>query len=149
MVSKCGLLHLKNMETGENSVLNLIEKSSNGLTNNNSIQLNGSPMSDEVFVVSTNSAIHKDIGFGDSNESQNNTDIKKPNVFELIGGNKNCDSETIDCDKKIVLNNNDLAIGFVDDDIDEETNGDTEDDTTTFNHCNSDEASKGHENNIG
>lgn len=136
------------METGENSVL--IEKSSNGLTNNNSIQLNGSSTTDETFVTSTNNAIYKDIGYGESFESQNNTDIQKPNVFELIGGNKNCDKETSDCNKKIVLNNNDLAIGFVDDDdVDgdgDETNGEIEGDTTTFNHCDSDEASKGHDN---
>lgn len=139
-----------NMETGENSVL--IENSSNGLMNNNSIQLNGSPTADETFVTSTNSAIHKDIGFGESFESQNNTDKQKPNVFELIGGNKNCDKETSDCNKKIVLNNNDLAIGFVDDDYDDDnggddgTNGEIEGDTSTFNHCNSDEAPKGHDN---
>lgn len=132
------------METGENSILNLIEKSSNGLPNNNSIQLNGSPMSDEPFVISTNSAIHKDIGYG---ESQTNTDIEKPNVFELIGGNKNCDSEPDSgCKEKIILNNNDLAIGFVDDD-DDATNGGIDGDTV--NHCDSDEASKGHENHIG
>lgn len=139
------------METGENSVLNLIEKSSNGLTNNNSVQLNGSPTSNETFDASTNSAIHKDIEFSDSIELQ--TDIQKPNVFELIGGNKNCDSELSDCSKKIVLNNNDLAIGFVDDDdIDDdkdETNGESKCDTATSNHCDLDEASKGHENNIG
>lgn len=147
------------METGENIVQNIIGKSSNGLTNNNnSIQLNGSIVADDTLVATatattTNSVvIHKDIGFGEANESQNNTDIQKPNVFELIGGNENCDSSNGDRNRKIILNNNDLAIGFVDDDDDDdgnERNAENQGDTTTFNHCDSDEATKGHANNIG
>lgn len=143
------------METGENSVLNLIEKSSTSLTNNNNgtIQLNGTTVTDD------HSAIHKDISeFVDTNEQQNNINKElltkqKPNVFELIGGNKNCDSEGNDnCDKKTILNNNDVSIGFVDDDddVDETKHGTrNNDDATTFNHCNSIEATQGLENNCG
>lgn len=130
------------METGENSVVNLSETSSSSLSNNNSIELNGLPETDGTL---TNGYINKEIGSSISTESTNHTEIPKPNVFELIGGNKNCDSESIDCKAKTSLNNNDLAIGFVDDD--DETNG--EDGATNFNHCSSDEATKGHDIDIG
>lgn len=135
------------METGENSVVNLIGKLTKNLTNNNTIQLNGSSTTEQ------HTTIHMDIEFSNTIESKNNTDTQKPNVFELISGNKSCDNETNDCIKKTILNNNDLTIGFVDDD--DETNGgmDNDDDdgghTTYFNHGNSDEATKGYENNIG
>lgn len=128
------------METGEHSVLSLSENSLNSLTNNNSIQLNGSNTIDDTIAIN-----QKD------NELKRNTEIPKPNVFELIGGNKNCDSGSNDCcnKKKTILNNNDLPIGFVDDDDDvDETNGEIEDGATKLNHCNSDEAVKGHENGL-
>lgn len=135
------------METGENSVVNLIEKLSNNLTNNNTIQLNGSATTDQ------RTTIHMDIEFGNTIETKNNTDTQKPNVFELIGDNKSCDNGTNNCIQKTILNNNDLTIGFVDDD--DETNGEMDNDddegghTSYFNHGNSDGATKEYENNIG
>lgn len=132
------------METGENSVQNFIEKNSNGLTNNNSIQLNCSPVTDDAF---KDSSLQKDNGFVDSSESKNATNLQKPSVFDLIGGNENCDSEAIDCNKKTVLNNNDLAIGFVDDD--DETNGENNIGAANSGDYKSHETLKGHENNIG
>lgn len=128
------------METGENSVLSLSETSSSNLSNNNSIQLNGFPETDGGL---TNGFIDKEIGSIILTESKNHTDITKPNVFELIGGNKNCDSKSSDCNTKTILNNNDLAIGFVDDD--DETSGGN----GATNHCNLDEAKKGHQHDIG
>lgn len=117
------------MESDENVIQS--ENNTTNFTNNNSIQLNGTNTIDDK----------KD------NDLQRNTDILKPNVFDLIGGNKNCDTVSSDCSKKktILNNNNDVAIGFVDDDDDVETNGDKIDAAT---NCNSDEATKGHENGL-
>lgn len=112
------------METDEHSIQS--ENNTTNITNNNSIQLNGTNKIDD----------------------KKDTDIPKPNVFDLIGGNKNCDTVPSDCNKKkTILNNNDVAIGFVDDDDDVETNGDIKSDAATnLNHINSDEATKGYEN---
>lgn len=132
------------METGENSVQNCIEKNSNGLTNNNSIRINCSPAADDAF---EDPAIQKDNGFADSIESKNTINTQKPSVFDLIGGNENCDSEASDCQKKTILNNNDLAIGFVDDD--DETNVEHEVGAANSGDNKSHETLKGHENNIG
>lgn len=120
------------METGDDSVVNLFEENSNDST-----------------VADALSVIHNGIEFGKSTKSQNNTGAQKPNVFELIGGNKNCDNnnESNDCNKKTTLNSNDVTIGFVDDD--DETNGEIDGNATTSNRCDSDEAAKGHENNNG
>lgn len=129
------------METDEDSVSNFIEKSANNLIdNNNSIQLNGcGNATDASTFGSANNSIPKDNESRDS-ESQLNIDTQKPNYFELIGGNRNCDSDSSDCNNKTILNNNDLPISYVDDD--EETHGEP-------NQSNSDEATEGHHNHIG
>lgn len=141
------IITFENMESGENSVQNLMDESSNHLTNNNTIELNCSLAA--VTTTATDDALAnitiKGDGFDDSTESQSITDIQKPNVFGLIGGNENCDTETSDCNTKTSLNNNDLAIGFVDDD--DETNGEI--DGANLNQLQSDEAAQGHANNIG
>lgn len=128
-----------NMETDGGSVSNFIEKSANNLTNNNTIQLNCDSVVTDDCIDSANGSIQKDKESSDS-DTQNNIDTEKPNFFELIDGNKNCDSESSDCNNQTILNNNDLPISYVDDD--EETNGDQI-------QSNSDETTKGHENNIG
>lgn len=133
------------MESGENSVQNLLDKSVNHLTNNNTIELNCSSTIDDALA---NNASQKTNGFDDSINSQNNTTdatVQKTNFFELIGGNENCDTETSDCNAKTILNNNDLTIGFVDDD--DETNGETRGANLNTNQSN--EASQEHENYIG
>lgn len=144
------------METGENLILNVNENSSDHLTNNNnSISLNCSTIvaTDDVL---TSGTIQKENGFDDSIESQSHgtvLDTSKSNFHELIGvSGKNCDTkETNDCDAKTILNNNDLAIGFVDDD-DETIDGRglaPANNIDNFNQCNTVEATKGHANAIG
>lgn len=136
------------MESGENSVQNLMDESSNHLTNNNTIELNCSLAAVTTTTATDNALENITINgddFDDSIESQSITDIQKPGVFGLIGGNENCDTETSDCNTKTSLNNNDLAIGFVDDD--DETNGDI--DGANLNQLQSDETVQGHANNIG
>lgn len=132
------------METDENPVQNLFDKCVNHLTNNNTIELNNCATIDDAL---TNNTLQNENGVDDSMHSQCVTDVEKSNFFELIASNENCDTETNDCNTKTILNNNDLAIGFVDDD-DEQTNGDTENiQSITINQLN--EAVKEFENNIG
>lgn len=133
------------MESGENSVENCLDKSVNHLTNNNTIELNSCAIIADALA---NNATQKTNGFDDSINSQINTTdatVLKTNFFELIGGNENCDTETSDCNTKTILNNNDLTIGFVDDD--DETNGETRAINLSANQSN--EALKEHENHIG
>lgn len=127
------------METDEDSVTNLIEKSANNLTNNNSIQLDSCVVTDDTLN-SANILIQKDNDETIDSEAQNNIGAEKPDSFESLAGNKNCDSESSDCNNKTNLNNNDLTISFVDED--EETSAER-------NQCNSDETLKGHNNCIG
>lgn len=142
------------METGENLILNTNENSSDHLTNNNSIPLNCS-----TTIVTTNDDVltsgtkQTENGYDDSIESQchgtSSLDTSKSNFHELIGVSENCDTKTTDCDAKTILNNNDLAIGFVDDDeetIDGEIGANHID---NFNQCNAIEATKGHANASG
>lgn len=105
------------MESDENSSEHFIE---NGSTNNNSIQLNCASTSDASAKPST---------------------LDTSNYFEL----KICDTDSGDCTHKTNLNNNDLAIGFVDDD--EETINNIENNATSLNNCN--EAPKQQDNAVG
>lgn len=137
------MLHIKIfviMETDEDSVSNLMEKSANNSTNNNnSIQLNGCVDATDDNFGSANNSIPINHESSDS-ETQQNIDTQKPNFFGLIGGNRSCDSESNNCNDKTILNNNDLPISYVDDD--EEANGE-------LNQSHSDETIEGHQNNIG
>lgn len=140
------------METGENLILNVNENSSVHLTNNNnSISLNCSTTvaTDDVH---TSGIIQKENGFDDSVESQSHgtsLDTSKSNYHELIGVSENCDTKTNDCDAKTILNNNDLAIGFVDDDDETADVEGGANNIDNFNQCNAVEATKGHANAIG
>lgn len=144
------------METGENLILTANENSSDHLTNNNNtIALNCSITVTTNDVVNTSAAPPNENGFDGTTESQSHGTLLAHH--ELIGSNRgdsnnsdNCDTETNDCDAKTILNNNDLAIGFVDDD-DEAINGDIGANTVdNYNQCNTTvEATKGHANAIG
>lgn len=147
------------METGENLILNANENnSSDHLTNNNSIPLNCSTTTnvtttttDDIHI--TSGATQKVNGFDETIESQchggTSLDTSKSNFHELIGVSDNCDTKANDCDAKTILNNNDLAIGFVDDD-DETLDGDGgANNIDNFNQCKTIEATKGHANTNG
>lgn len=140
------------METGENLLSNANENSSDHLTNNNNtIALTCTAtaiLTDDLLA--TSGVVQKgNYGFADSTESQpHGTSLAH---HELIGGTEICDTETNECDAKTILNNNDLAIGFVDDD-DETINGEHgANNVDNYNQCNNTtvEATKGHANAIG
>lgn len=142
------------METGENLILNVNENSSDHLTNNNNSILFNCSTTTTVATedVHTSGVVQNENGFDDSSESQSHStsvDTSKSQFHELNGVSENCDTETNDCDAKTILNNNDLAIGFVDDD-DETTDAvDGANNIDNFNQCNAAEATKGHANAIG
>lgn len=150
------------METVENLILNANENSSDHLTNNNPIPLNCSTTVTTTTttttittdVVLTSATIPTENGFDNSTESQchgtSTLDTSKSNFHAVIGAiSENCDTKANDCDAKTILNNNDLAIGFVDDDdetIDAAVGANNID---NFNQCKAVEATKGHANAIG
>lgn len=124
------------METDENCELNVIENRSDHLANNNNS-------------IQTQSCLpEQQNGFNDTTKLRCAIDTTKPNI-QLIGENVNCDTDTSDCNTKSILNNNDLAIGFVDDD--DETNvGETSNKgAANADEETSQEAAKGHTNDIG
>lgn len=142
------------METGENLIINTNENSSDHLTNNNSITLSCSATVTTIDDVHTGGAKPTENGFDDSSESQchgtSSVDTSKSNFHDLrLGVSENCDTKTTDCDAKTILNNNDLAIGFVDDD-DETGDGESgANHIDNFNQCKAVEATKGHANASG
>lgn len=145
------------METGENLIINANENSSDHLTNNNFIPLNCSTTVTTTITtdtVLTSATIPKENGSDDSTESQcygtSSLDTSKSNFHAAIGAiSENCDTKANDCDAKTILNNNDLAIGFVDDDEETIDAAHGANNIDNFNQSKAIEATKGHANAIG